>query len=205
MDISIILKHLEHSDPTLATAGRMLGAELRLLTKQSPQNYLSDLCKSIVSQQLSVKAASTIWGRTHSVVLDWNNPQSILAPSIDELKAVGLSGQKAQYVKNIAESVLNKELHLTNLDNMSDKEVVEALVRIKGIGKWTAEMFLIFSLGRSDVFSSGDLGLRNGIKKLYDLSSVSTIEAESLAIKWSPYRSTACLILWGILDNKPSH
>lgn len=87
---------------------------------------------------------------------------------------------------------------------MSDQEVIEELVRIKGIGQWTAEMFLIFSLGRGDIFSSGDLGLRNGIKKLYELDSVTSVEAGIIAEKWSPYRSTACLILWGILDNKPA-
>ena len=203
MDINTILDYFETVDPILAHAGHEVITKLAPSVKQSSKNYLSDLCESIVSQQLSVKAASTIWARTHGTVGNWNDPHLIVSVLSEDLRACGLSGQKISYVKNIADAVLNQRLHLTKFDEMTDQETINELVQIKGIGQWTAEMFLIFSLGREDVFSSGDLGLRNGIKKLYDLELVTPHAAHELSLKWAPYRSYASIILWKTLDNEP--
>ncbi len=203
MDIDTILDYFETVDPILAQAGREVATKLTLVIKQPSRNYLSDLCESIVSQQLSVKAASTIWARTHGTVRNWNDPNQIISARTEDLRTCGLSGQKIGYVKNIADAVLNQKLHLTRFDEMTDQETINELVQIKGIGQWTAEMFLMFSLGREDIFSSGDLGLRNGIKKLYSLESVTPQSAYEISLKWAPYRSCASRILWKSLDNEP--
>lgn len=203
MNIDTILDYFDTVDPVLAVAGRLVKSKMGTLQKQPPENYLSDLCESIVSQQLSVKAASTIWSRTHSVVASWNDPRLIMAAHIDDLRACGLSGQKAGYVKNIADAILSGNLHLSRFDEMTDQQTVDELVLVKGIGQWTAEMFLIFSLGRPDVFSGGDLGLRNAMKKLYNLPSITPQEAIAVSEKWSPFRSMASRILWKTLDNEP--
>ena len=203
MDIDTILDYFETVDPILASAGRNIASRLTLPVRQPSKNYLSDLCESIVSQQLSVKAASTIWARTHGTVSDWNDPHMILLASTQDLRSCGLSGQKISYVKNIAEAILSHKLHLSRFDEMTDQETIDELVQIKGIGQWTAEMFLMFSLAREDIFSSGDLGLRNGIKKLYGLDSITPQIAHELSLKWAPYRSCASRILWKTLDNEP--
>lgn len=203
MDSATILDKLETLDPILAQAGKQIRPLLTPIIKQPVENYLSDLCESIVSQQLSVKAASTIWSRTHAVIGDWNNPIQILSVELDCLRSCGLSGQKALYVKNIADAVLRHRLHLDSFDSMTDQQVIAELVNIKGIGQWTSEMFLIFSLGRQDIFSGSDLGLRNAIKKLYNLPDLTPQEAIILSEKWSPFRSTASRILWKTLDNEP--
>lgn len=204
MDTEKIIDYYESVDSVLAAAGRRFISELGPISKLKEKDYLSDLCESIVSQQLSVKAARTIWSRTHSVVDNWNDPLQIIESSLDDLRSCGLSAQKSQYVKNIAEAIVCEKLHIKDFDKMSNDDVIAELVQIKGIGLWTAEMFLIFTLARPDVFSGGDLGLRNAIKKLYVINDLSPKEATDLALKWSPYRSTACRILWKTLDNEPS-
>jgi DNA-3-methyladenine glycosylase II len=114
-----------------------------------------------------------------------------------------MSWGKIKYVKDLSYRVLDGSLHLSKLDNMSNEEVIVELVAVKGIGPWTAEMFLMFSLARPDVFSFGDLGLKNAIKNLYGVEDVTVEYMEKLSKKWSPYRTYAALILWETLDNKP--
>lgn len=203
MDIDTILDYFETVDPILARTGREIASKLTPQVKQPSKGYLSDLCESIVSQQLSVKAASTIWARTHGTIRNWNDPNHIISARTEDLRTCGLSGQKIGYVRNIADAVLNQKLHLARFNEMTDQETIDELVQIKGIGQWTAEMFLIFSLGREDIFSSGDLGLRNGIKMLYSLESVTPRSANEISLKWAPYRSYASRILWKTLDNEP--
>jgi len=203
MNIDRVLGHFRSVDPILAEAGQICAGDLQEIVALHADGYLSDLCESIVSQQLSVKAASTIWSRTHAVVANWNNPEAILGAEAEELRGCGLSYQKVSYVKNIAQAVSDETLHIHDFDSMTDEEISRELIKVKGIGQWTAEMFLIFTLGRQDVFSSGDLGLKNAIKKLYKIDEVTPTIAGEMANKWSPYQSLACRILWKSLDNEP--
>lgn len=203
MNSDKVLQHFESVDQILAETAKQHLSLLNPIVALKTDGYLSDLCQSIVSQQLSVKAASTIWSRTHAVVANWNDPTLILEADTEDLRSCGLSYQKASYVKNIAQSVAEGSLHVHDFDAMSDEDISRELIKVKGIGQWTTEMFLIFTLGRPDVFSSGDLGLRNAIKKLYGLVEVTPSIASDMAMKWSPYRSTACRLLWKTLDNEP--
>lgn len=160
------------------------------------------LVSSVVSQQLSGKAASTIKRR---LIERAGSPRS-LAPAltkltVDELRACGLSATKAATLLNLANLVVNKELNLATLKKATDEEVYRKLTAVKGIGNWTVQMFLIFGLRRPDVFSVGDAGLRRGIQILYRLEDRPT-EDEMLAIteKWRPYRSVGAWYLWRMLD-----
>jgi DNA-3-methyladenine glycosylase II len=202
MNIHTILEHLASVDPILGRAIDSQKGALAPIIKADSHYYLANLCRSVASQQLSVKAASTIWDRTHSVVSNWNNPVLIVNARDEELRTCGLSFQKISYVKNIAHAVLDGSLDIENLDTMDDRDVCITLTAIKGIGQWTSEMFLIFSLGRQDVFSAGDLGLRNAMAILYSMSSITPAEALQKSKLWAPYRSTASRILWKTLDNQ---
>jgi DNA-3-methyladenine glycosylase II len=199
-----IVDHFELNDRIIHGLVIQFREDLAEIQKPNPEAYLRELCESIVSQQLSVKAASTIWGRTHSVVSDWTNPNCILSVDDDTLRSIGLSYQKIGYVKNIALAVQENTLPMLNLDTLPDEGVIQTLTQVKGIGRWTAEMFLIFTLGRNDVFSPGDLGLRNAIDRLYGTHKISPGEAQALAEKWSPYRSIASRVLWKSLDTIPA-
>lgn len=160
-----------------------------------------DLIESIVSQQLSIKAADTIFGRFKALFSDkFPEPEHILSKSDDELRAVGLSYQKASYIKSIATVFINNEIDPKLIKEMPDEEVITELTKIKGVGKWTAEMILIFTLNRPDVFSLGDLGIRNAITRLYGITDPQ--EMLKLSEQWKPHRSTACWYLWRSLENK---
>ena len=113
-----------------------------------------------------------------------------------------MSFGKIKYIKDLSDKVSTGELDLDNLENLENEEVIEKLTAVKGIGKWTAEMFLMSALGRPDIFSHGDLGLKNAVKKLYDLTEYDPIKAEEIVIKWSPYRTIAARILWKSLELK---
>lgn len=160
----------------------------------------------IVSQQLSVKAADTIFLRLHNLILGNRlTPENILCLNDLELKDVGLSRAKIGYLKDLANKVKNKEIILKDLDRLSDQNVIVELTKIKGIGKWTAEMFLMFALGRDDIFSMYDLGLQNAVKKIYKnrlpLDKTGNLKydlniIEDITLQWSPYRTIASIILW---------
>lgn len=117
------------------------------------------------------------------------------------MRSVGLSGQKARYIQDLAQKVTNKELVLEKLNMLENEEIINELVKVKGVGRWTAEMFLMFALRREDIFSYGDLGLRKAIQKLYGLKKEPTQkQAEKIAKNWIPYRTYACRILWKSLS-----
>ena len=197
----IINTFFTHNDPILARLADLHGADLHIPDERPLTHFVSELCQTIVSQQLSVKAAATIWSRAKLLAENWDDPHSILKVEDTALRQAGLSCQKVSYVKNIARGVIDGTLNPARYSAMKEEDIIEELVKIKGIGLWTAEMFLIFALGRKDVFSHGDLGLRNAIKKHYgDLSSEQIVELSS---SWSPYRSYASLLLWKSLDNEP--
>lgn len=170
----------------------------------NPDRYFTRLCDDIVSQQLSGKAAATIFSRFNKLFNnDTITPDELLQIPHEKLRAAGLSNTKANYVKNLAQHVLDGSLTLDRLPKLTDEEVIAELTKVKGIGRWTAEMFLIFSLGREDVFSHGDLGLRNGLKKIYKFKrEPSKKRIEAIVKKWSPYKSFASRILWKCLEIK---
>lgn len=160
-----------------------------------PDLFVS-LVSTIVGQQLSNKVLEIIWNRFDTLLQGEVTPEKILNLPDEKIREVGISYRKIEYIKNLAQKVLNGELDLVALESFSDQEVIEKLVELKGIGVWTAEMLLIFSLGRNDVFSVRDLGLRRGVTRLYDLGDVSDDEVAKIAAKWSPYRTFASLYLW---------
>lgn len=163
------------------------------------------LCRIIVGQQVSTAAARTIWGRVEEAFDGPPAPEQLVKPDAEQrLRACGLSGRKASYAIGIAEAVVAEELLLDSFDAMSDEEVIEAVVAMRGLGRWSAEMFLIFDLGRPDVFSGGDLGLRRGIQIAYELDEMpSPEEAVAMAERWSPHSSLASLYLWEAVHANP--
>lgn len=171
---------------------------------EKSEDFYRSLVRSIVGQQLSTKAAASIFNRFLHLFPDEEvKPEVLLLIKDEELRSVGISWGKVKYLKDLSEKVLDGSLHLGKLEEMTNEEVIAELTGVKGIGPWTAEMFLMFSLARPDVFSFGDLGLKNAIKKLYKNENVSIEYMEKLSKKWSPYRTYAALILWESLDNKP--
>lgn len=194
--------HLSNKDQVLATIIESAG----LCTIKPHNNYYWELVSSIISQQLSIKAAHTIEKRFLSLFKeDIPTPEHILRLNPDKIRACGLSNAKVNYVRDLAFRVANCKLSFDNFDNLSDSEIIHELTQIKGVGEWTAHMFLMFAMGRPDVLAHGDLGIKLGIQKLYNLSTLPTPDQiKSIAIKnnWSPYRSFACWYIWHAKDNK---
>lgn len=169
------------------------------------QDYFNDLVESIINQQLSNKAAATIWKRFRDLFKPKKiTPESVIKMDLNKIRSCGTSNAKAQYIKNIAQAFLDHTITPTKFSQMSDSEIISQLVKVKGVGGWTAEMFLIFSLGRADIFSMGDAGLSKAINIIYGRNRTLTVkQKEKIVSKWSPYRSYACLMLWKSLDNAP--
>jgi DNA-3-methyladenine glycosylase II len=162
------------------------------------------LTRAIIAQQLSTKAAATIEGRFSALFGGKHTPRAVSAVSDAELRAVGLSGQKVAYVRDLSARVLDGSLVLDTLGALSDDEVVEALTAVKGIGRWTAEMFLMFRLQRPDVLPVGDLGIVKAVQRAYGLRKVpSPDRLTKIGERWRPYRSIACWYLWASLNNTP--
>jgi len=171
-------------------------------------NYYHELASSIISQQLSVKAAKTIEGRFKDLFGDaFPSPEQILLKDIEELRAVGLSRPKAGYIQDLASKVLDGTVDFSTIDSHSNQEIIDELTKVKGIGEWTVHMFLIFCMGRLDVLPIGDLGIRNGVGKLYGFQSVPTPEEIKIIAdkhSWHPYESVASWYIWQSLDNTPN-
>ena len=161
-------------------------------------NYPLSIANLIIEQQISFKAAITVKKRFAKIV-DKKSQSEIMNMSNTDLQSIGISFRKAEYIKNVFRFFKNKTI---DFDKMSDKEVIDCLVAIKGVGEWTAQMFLIFNLFRQDIFSPKDLALINSIKKNYLLQSVGKVEIEKLTKKWAPYNSIACLLLWESVENQ---
>ena len=171
----------------------------------SREDAYQTLAMAICGQQLSTKAAATIWGRIEELFGGKTpEPKAVMAADPQDLRDAGLSWSKVSYFRDLAEHVLDGELDLERLPELSDAEVIEELTAVKGIGAWTAEMFLIFHLGRPDVLSTGDLGIRKGAQLAYGLEEMPTEdELEQIGEKWRPHRTIACLYFWRSLDNTP--
>ncbi len=195
-----IIKHFEKVDEKMAK----LAGEIELEDLVKADNYLSQLCREIMGQQLSGKVAVVIFERFKKLFDgEQIEAEAILNFSEGEIRAVGMAYSKVRSLKDLAGKIISGEVELKRFDDLPDQVVKEELVKVKGIGPWTAEMFLIFTLRRPDVFSPLDLGLRKGIQKLFGMEKMPTpIEAEEIAKKWSPYRSFACRLLWRSLNNQ---
>ena len=158
--------------------------------------------RAIVYQQLSGKAASTIFDRFLKLFPNEDpTPDRLLALTDEQLRSVGLSRQKSAYLRDLAAKVHAGALPLDDIDAMSDAAIIEYLVQVKGIGRWTAQMFLMFKLGRADVLPDLDLGIQNAIKRAYRKRKVAPKDVLRIGAKWSPYSSIACWYLWRSLDN----
>ncbi|MBU0976000.1 MAG: DNA-3-methyladenine glycosylase 2 family protein [Patescibacteria group bacterium] len=166
-------------------------------------SYFPKLCREIIGQQLSGYAAKAIRTRFHSLFRSGKpNVKKILTLEDQALRDAGMAWSKVRAIKNLSELTHSKRIPYEKFSLMSDGEISECLIQVKGIGSWTAEMFLIFTLGRKDVFSVGDLGLRKGVVKLYQLRETKTLHDRILKIskRWLPYRSYASLLLWKSID-----
>ena len=173
---------------------------------RAPTSAYGALLRSIVGQQLSAKAARTIFERLLEL-FGGRAPTSreLLDSDPDRLREAGLSRAKVAYLRDLAEHVEDGELDLDGLPELPDEEVAAELVRVKGLGEWTAHMFLIFHLGRPDVLPVGDLGIRRAVQVQYGLAELPAPgELERIAEPWRPHRSLACLYLWRSLDNAPA-
>jgi DNA-3-methyladenine glycosylase II len=167
-------------------------------------DHYGALLRSIVNQQLSVAAARTIYNRMLNRFGGRPpSPEEILADDPEQLRSVGISRPKIGYLRSLAEHVLSGELELERLGELSDERAIEELVAVKGLGEWTAHMFLMFHLERPDVFAPGDLGIRRAIERAYTLEEPDRETLERLAERWRPHRTLACRYLWRSLENEP--
>lgn len=199
---SDLISFFETNDPVIATVLKQDQIELPQPILD-PADYFSRLLRNIVGQQLSIKAAETIWNRFDALFDHDPTPEQVLESSETSLREVGLSRSKVTYVKDLASHVQDNQLPFSEFKQMSDTEIIAQLVQVKGIGIWTAEMFLIFSLGREDVFSFGDLGLLRGLQKLYGIGEKPAAEEiEAITTNWQPYRTYGSLALWESVAKK---
>jgi DNA-3-methyladenine glycosylase II len=171
------------------------------------KNIHLHICSSIISQQLSTKVAAVIYGRFLKLFKKKTpSPADILAVPFDDLRAIGLSNSKTHYVRNVCEFFIANNVTDKMLHKMGDEELINFLVQIKGIGRWTAEMILMFTLGREDVFAVDDLGIQQSMTKLYKLDAADKKgmkeKMTTISSKWKPYRTYACRYLWGWKDGK---
>jgi DNA-3-methyladenine glycosylase II len=201
---------LAASDPTMAgLIGRIgeidLATRLRRRSEERPADAYGALLRAIVGQQLSTKAARTIYLRVLAIFDGTTpSPQQLLDAEEGKLRAAGLSGRKVEYVRDLAAHILGGELELERLDELADEQVIDEIVAVRGLGRWTAEMFLIFHLERPDVLSGGDLGIRKAIQLEYGLEEMPTpTEAVEIGQRWRPHRSLASLYLWESLAAVP--
>lgn len=208
--MSSTAKKLAATDPTMAALVERVGkidlkTRLKRRSEERPADAYGALLRAIVGQQLSTKAARTIYGR----ILDLFDgstptPEQLLEAEETDLRAAGLSGRKVEYIRDLASHVIDGELELDRLDQLPDEEVIEEIVAVRGLGVWTAEMFLLFHLERPDVLSGGDLGIRKAIQIEYGLEEMPTpTQVIEIGERWRPHRSLASLYLWESLAIAP--
>jgi 3-methyladenine DNA glycosylase/8-oxoguanine DNA glycosylase len=187
------LEHLRRRDRRL---GRVID-EIGPIEREVIPDPFTALVHSIVAQQISSRAAAAIWNRLREQ-LGGIRPETIAAASVEELRRCGLSARKAGYIRGIGEAVVRGELDLIELRTLSDDDVIRRLTALPGIGRWSAEMYLIFSLQRPDVVSWGDLAIRRGMMNLYGLTALSQDQFDRYRRRYSPYGSVASLYLWAV-------
>jgi DNA-3-methyladenine glycosylase II len=195
LDVAAAVRHLRRADPVMRSIIKAIGpCELR---PGARGDHFTTLLRAIIGQQLSAKAAETIWQRLIALYPDGRKlkPEDVLATEDVKLRSVGLSNAKVSYANDLAGRIASGELNLKRISRLDDDAIVDELVAVKGIGRWTAEMFLIFRLGRPDVWAIDDLGLRNAVARSY---GVEPTKAKLLEIgeAWRPWRSVASWYLW---------
>ncbi len=193
-------KHLSKSDPILAVVIK----RIKLTPLKLRENYFQALIHAIANQQLSGKAAQTILSRMVALFKlkegEFPTPQKYLKMSDLKLRGAGFSFAKISYTKNVASFFIERKKEMAQVDKLSDEEIIKLLTSIKGVGVWTAEMFMIFSLGREDIFSYGDLGLRNGLQKIYNFKKAPTMkQMKKIVESWQPYRTHGSRYMWAVL------
>jgi DNA-3-methyladenine glycosylase II len=204
-------KALAASDPTMAALIERIGkidlaTRLKRRQEERPADAYGALLRAIVGQQLSTKAARTIYLRVLELFGGTTpSPEQLLEASEEDLRACGLSGRKTEYVRDLAAHVIGGELELDRLEELSDEQVIAEIVAVRGLGQWTAEMFLLFHLQRPDVLSGGDLGIRKAIQIEYGLKKMPPPkQVLEIGEPWRPHRSLASLYLWESLAAVPS-
>ncbi len=184
--------------------GSLLPAQRR---RGRPDDAYGSLVRTIVGQQLSTKAARSIYGRLTALFDDRApTPEELVSTDEELLRACGLSRPKVRYLRDLAERVISGQLDLRSLHDLPDDEVIRQITAVKGLGRWSAEMFLMFHLGREDVLPVGDLGVRRAVERAYDLPEIPDAETlQNIARPWSPHRTLASFYLWESLepDNAP--
>jgi DNA-3-methyladenine glycosylase II len=197
-------EHLRQADAKFVP----IVAQYGLCPIRAHKEYYRALVGEIIGQQLSVKAAASIRKRFELLFGDtFPEPEAILQKSVEELRTVGLSQSKANYIRDLAQHITDGKLQFDHLDDLSNEAVILELTDVKGIGEWTAHMFLMFCMGRSDILAYGDLGIRNAIKKLYGLDHAPSPQEVEVIVKnnqWHPYETIACWYLWQSLENMPT-
>ena len=199
-EIQRALRHLRKQDPVMREVIKKAGP----FAMPRRRNRFQALVFSILGQQISGKAAAAIRGRLVDHLKPGQiSPEAISRLTPETLRSLGISSQKAGYLLDLAERVSNGEIRLDRMSRMSDEQVIETLIQVKGIGVWTAQMFLMFSLGRPDVFPHDDLGVRAAIRNLYELEELPTKEiSHRIAAPWRPYASVASWYCWRSLEFK---
>jgi DNA-3-methyladenine glycosylase II len=203
-------RRLSAADPTMAALIERIGkidleTRLRRRSEERPADAYGALLRAIVGQQLSTKAARTIYGRVLEIFGGRTpSPEELLEAEEGDLRAAGLSGRKVEYVRDLGTHVIDGELELDRLDELSDEEAIAEIVAVRGLGAWTAEMFLIFHLERPDVLSGGDLGIRKAVQVEYGLDEMpAPARVLEIGEPWRPHRSLASLYLWESLAAVP--
>ena len=198
------MEYISHLSKDKKLARLIEGAEP--FTLRFHKNICLRLCASIMSQQLSTKVAKVIYHRFLELYGgEEPTPQQITATPFEKLRGIGLSNAKAQYVLNVAQFAIDHKLDDKVIRKMGNEEIISLLTQIKGVGQWTVEMLLMFTLGREDIFAVDDYGIQSAMKKLYKLDDTNKKEfkekMQKIAAKWSPYRTYACLHLWQWKDS----
>ncbi|MEO2033732.1 MAG: DNA-3-methyladenine glycosylase 2 family protein [Planctomycetaceae bacterium] len=195
------VRYLRRTDKNLRNEIARIG-DCRLVVQGG---RFSLVARSILSQQISVAAARTIRRQLQAKLPGRRlSALGLLALSDSDFQAAGVSRQKCNYLRNLAQHATDGTVNFRRLGRLSDEDVIQELTRVKGVGRWTAQMFLIFGLGRPDVFAPADLGLRNAIMRIYALSKPTQDDLNAVADRWSPHRSVASWYLWRSLDNQPA-
>jgi DNA-3-methyladenine glycosylase II len=203
-------RKLAAADPTMAALIERIGkidiaTRLSRRSEERPADAYGALLRAIVGQQLSTKAARTIYRRVCEL-FDGTTPSpgQLLAAGEEDLRAAGLSGRKVEYIRDLASHILEGELELDRLEQLDDEKVIEEIVAVRGLGQWTAEMFLLFHLERPDVLSGGDLGIRKAVQTEYGLDEMPPpMRVMEIGEAWRPHRSLASLYLWESLAAVP--
>lgn len=202
LDTEAAVRHLRRADPVMRKIVKAVGpCELR---PGGRGDHFTTILRAIVGQQLSSKAAETIWNRLLELHANGRRirPEDVLALRVGRLRSTGMSNAKVRYAKDLARRVASGELNLRSLSRRDDERIVAELIAVDGVGRWTAEMFLIFKLGRPDVWAVGDLGLRNAVKRAYRVEPTKD-NLIRVAEPWRPWRSVASWYLWRSLSADP--